>query len=459
MSRIITQGYGPAGGDGGGIITQGYGLAAASPPPIIADTVRGMLVRTVIDQVIRGGRTIASIDVPRHQWRGVIATIPHHNARVEAISEWSGNGVRPRHKPHSAGGPAAGSRVAYDYLRDDGSEYYALRIVDESDGVSNPVEISLGRAGLPQRHAGNARWHPTANYVVFQAEAQTHYQSSIKVLGNPGLGYHSDLWACTATGAVLTNLTNYTHKQTAVDGLPTKQVVMPHFDPTGAFLLWTETYDTFPGTIWGAWRVMVGDFSLPAGIPTLANIQPLIDAVDYGGNYIVPMGFLNASDLLVAANFDGQHEYRMDLYRVYMNTVTHPLVNGLFQTLNLTNDPFWNEGSCPTPNGRIAHMTGKYSKYPMPEDSMSLWNTYVLERDLELRGAAAQNEQVERLTYFNDALAPEFDEPLGRTTVNMPSVHPNGLSILVGYELDFSTNDTPDRSGLRIRKIAVRDPI
>jgi len=389
----------------------------------------------------------------------------HGSARVSAISTFLANGARPKYKPNAAGGTGTGTRVVYDYQRS-GSPFRAIRIVDQSDGVSAPVELTLGRAGLPQRHAGAAVWHPTANYLVFQAEADPHYLSTIPAydyLGNPGLGFHCDLWCSTATGAALTNLTNYTHAQTSLDTV--KMVLFPQFNTDGSKLIWTEIAGPHPlvgppTSAWQSWRMMFANFSLPAGVPTISAPAPFFSAPAYGGNYVVPMGYFDQYDILAAGNLEGQHEYRMDLYRIFTNTFTHPpLPGGFYQRLNLTSDRFWTEGSTVTPAGRVVSMTGRWSRFEMPEDQNAQWDTYVRESDLSLQDGAAQLANLERLTYFNDPAAPEFDAPNGRTTVAVMGVKPDGLEILVSYRTDSGPWWTPVHSEVGIRRITLTSPI
>jgi hypothetical protein len=391
----------------------------------------------------------------------------HGSSRVSAISTFVANGARPQYKPNAAGGTGIGTRVAYDY-QVPASNFRAVRIVDQVDGVSNPVELTLGAAGLPQRHSGAAVWHPTANYLVFQSEADPHYLSTVPAydyLGNPGLGFHCDLWSSAAGGAALTNLTNYTHAQTALDTV--KMALFPRFNPAGDRLIWTELFGNYPlgstvetrTTAWGSWRLMIGNFSLPAGIPTLANIRQLLHAPNMGGNYVVPMGMFSASDLLVAGNFEGQHEYRMDLCRVNLAAPVGDPADGVYEYENLTNDRFWTEGSTVTPAGRVVSMTGRWSRFEMPEDQLSQWDTYVRESDLSLQDGTGEFANGERLTYFNDPLAPEFDAPNGRTTVAVMDVKPDGLEILVSYRTDSGPWWTPVHSEVGIRRITLTGAI
>jgi hypothetical protein len=178
-----------------------------------------------------------------------------------------------------------------------------------------------------------------------------------------------------------------------------------------------------------------------------------------GGNYVVPMGMFSASDLLVAGNFEGQHEYRMDLCRVNLAAPVGDPADGVYEYENLTNDRFWTEGSTVTPAGRVVSMTGRWSRFEMPEDQLSQWDTYVRESDLSLQDGTGEFANGERLTYFNDPLAPEFDAPNGRTTVAVMDVKPDGLEILVSYRTDSGPWWTPVHSEVGIRRITLTGAI
>src|SRR5688500_7646941 len=61
--------------------------------------------------------------------------------------------------------------IAFDRLGDDG--YYGVYTM-KPDG-SNETCLTCEKAGIiPGKHKGNPAWHPSGDYLVFQAEKDVH---------------------------------------------------------------------------------------------------------------------------------------------------------------------------------------------------------------------------------------------------------------------------------------------
>jgi hypothetical protein len=387
---------------------------------------------------------------------GRVRKILHGNPRVSSVSIWSENGARPRYN-------IAGTKVVYDYKGVDG--FYDVRICD-ADGVTNVVELTSGRAGMPQRHNGNAKIHPGGAFVVFLGEAAAHYQDTIQSIGDPGIGLYADLYASDLAGTQLWNLTNFVHKMTAVDGVTIKQFVNPVFNPTGTKIVWCDIYGIDSNyaawgrpqpSAWGVWRIRMADWVVTAGVPSLQNVIDLYGPPygTNGGTYCTPMQFFNATNLVIAACHHGQHEYWMDQYDLVLSAGPPQAVTGVFR---LTNDRFWNEDSAISPvTGRIMYMTNRWSRFELPLDYSSLSFTRVKDRELALMDSDGQN--MERLTYFNDPLSDHFRGPYGRSLVAASAIKAGGQEILCSLGDDSSTTWWTYSPILKIAKITLGSAI
>ena len=160
---------------------------------------------------------------------------------------------------------APNQRIVFDRKGDDG--YYDVWIINP-DG-SDEKCLSCGiRALAGERHIGNPAWHPSGQYIVFQA-APSNISAPIpaKVLNRvtmPGAGYGNDIWIMDSEGRQAWQLT----KSEANKG-----VLHPHFSHKGDLLLWTSRLGR--GGRFGAWELKLAKFSSESGTPKLSDIQTL----------------------------------------------------------------------------------------------------------------------------------------------------------------------------------------
>ncbi|MDP2647725.1 MAG: hypothetical protein Q8P35_00560 [Candidatus Yanofskybacteria bacterium] len=157
--------------------------------------------------------------------------------------------------------------IAFDKLESDGFyDIYAMK-PDETEKRC----LTCNHANLPNRHIGQPAWHPSGNYIVFQAEKANHESNiATKLTTMPGSGVYNDLWIMTSNGKDVFQLTN----------LPNSAgygVLHPHFSDDGRKLSWSELYE--PGNIFtrgrqlGSWKIKVADFAVRSGTPVLENIK------------------------------------------------------------------------------------------------------------------------------------------------------------------------------------------
>lgn len=345
------------------------------------------------------GSALSGRDVDLCAGRGKCAG---RNPLIGNIRILQQNGARPHWSP-------SGDAIVFD--RRDASGYAHLYL---SDLQGNVTSLTEGKAEVGSGNSGNGVFDPAGKYIVFIAEEPRHFLKNDKTLGDPGLGMFCNLWATTRDGSRFWRLTDIPIRQGLLEKLPVMGVVNPHFAPDGRSLVWTERYDKASSS-WGAWRVRSAEFTVANGTPRLENERTIVNAGR--GNYVTAMGFVNADQLLVAGNLDGQPEYGMDQYLV--NLASN-------KTVNLTNTPdLWEEGSCITPiHRKIIYMSNQASPYKL-DFANSNWAAQIIERDYFMMDSNGDHKT--RLTYFNDPSAPEFLG--GRNIVAACDVSADGRSL------------------------------
>jgi Tol biopolymer transport system component len=167
----------------------------------------------------------------------------------------------------SSGGRVDWSRsnnlIAYDRAGANGDfQVYTMA----ADGTRDAC-LTCGKPGLPQKNNGNPAWHPSGNYIVFQSEVAD--STATRFAANPGRGVDNVLWVTDASGGSFTQLTELSSD-------PATGVLHPHFSTDGTRLVWSELYEGIPlptGTFVGRWRLVVADFVIAAGRPSLRNVR------------------------------------------------------------------------------------------------------------------------------------------------------------------------------------------
>lgn len=331
-------------------------------------------------------------------------------------------GARPRFSP-------SGDLVVFDKKNEDG--FADVYLMDTTGTIVR--SLTEGRRGIPQRHNGNAIFHPSGRYIVFVCETERHFGLWMKWLGDPGLGLYANLWAATPEGDRFWQLTDIPIKQRIKDPTPTFGVVNPHFSPDGSLLVWSERYADGGHHNWGRWRIKMADFVIEKGTPRLENERIVFRAEDVGGNYVTSLGFFpDGRRLLLAGNLDGQHEYGMDQYILDLPTG---------RLTNVHHTPtIWEEDASLFPDGNaMVYMSNLTSSDPLDFGDPN-WPAQPREREYWLM--TMKGLYKERLTYFNDPEAPEY---LGRRTIVAASdIHPDGKWLVGTLGVDFGTERYAD---------------
>lgn len=320
------------------------------------------------------------------------------NPRVKGFRVLQVSGARGRFAPTS-------DFLVFDRKNADG--YFDIYLSDLQGRITR--SLTEGNPRIGQKHNGNAVFHPSGRFIVFISEVDDHYGN--KALSEPGIGLFNNLWATDISGQNFWQLTDIPIKKSLLDRTPAMATVNPVFSPDGSYLVWTERYGKGGHHNWGSWRIKRAEFVVTHGVPRLKNERVIF--TPRGGNYVTAMGFLNAHDLLVAGNLEGQHEYAMDEYRLDIRS-------GRFANLTNTADA-WEEGAAVAPNGQVVFMSSRDSAEKI-DDTNPRWWTQKIFKEWYLMDS--DGTHVERLSFFNDPTAPEHS---GRNiwAVNM-NISPDG---------------------------------
>jgi Tol biopolymer transport system component len=327
------------------------------------------------------------------------------------------SGARPKWSPR-------GDQFVFDRRNADG--LYDLYVASSQGQL-----LSTLSEGWPM-HYGNGIFRPRGDYVVFMRETQPHFLDFLAPYGQtpygePGLGLFNQLWA--TDGINYWQLTNAPVKMTASDEIPVIATVNPHFSWDSSTLVWTERYGDGGNNNWGRWRLKAANFVVGSGGPRLTNARVLYTPAQ--GNYVTAMEFMGPHLLLVAGNLDGQHEYEMDLYLLQTDT-------GSVHNLTTSADS-WEEGACVAPSGKIVYISNQDSRYLLEKSKD--WVGQPIERDYWMMNPDGSGK--ERLTYFNDPTAPEYQG--WRSVSIICGMSPDGRTMVgtVGRDLGTETYAWP----------------
>jgi Tol biopolymer transport system component len=279
---------------------------------------------------------------------------------------------------------SANGLIAFDRRIGDG--YFDIYTMTPSGG--NQTCLTCGKTELPPKSKGNPAWHPSGNYIVFQAQNTYPGLAAIaKPLGkitdyaaNPGAGINNDIWVMDRQGRRFWRLVEVKPR---IGG-----VLHPQFSRQGDKLFWSERVSPEGG--WGRWALRVADFAIVNGTPRISNertFRPGAQQRMYESH-----GFNNAGDeLLFSGNLEpGQEEVHGDIYLYNMKTG---------QLKNLTNSPDdWDEHAHFSPDGKtIVWMTSK--TLPARRRAAGVATDYWM------MNADGSNKR--RLTFFNTPGHPE----------------------------------------------------
>jgi Tol biopolymer transport system component len=268
------------------------------------------------------------------------------------------------------------NRIAFDRLGADG--YFDIWTMNP-DGSAQAC-LTCNRPGIPSRHVGNPSWHPTGEFIVFQAQKEVLTGAVLDFIGNPGAGINNDMYVMDAAGQQPRRLVTVP--------LGFGGVLHPLFSSSGSELQWAERVSNTG--LFGQWVIKVADFRVTAGVPSLDNIRTYSPGAQQA--FYETHGFgPGDQDILFSGNLErGVSELGIDIYR--FNPATGSLAN---LTASATE---WDEHAHFSPSGsRIAWMSSR--GYPPVSDPGALRTEFWLMN--------ADGSGKTQLTRFNQAGQPE----------------------------------------------------
>ena len=264
--------------------------------------------------------------------------------------------------------------IAFDRLDGDRFNIYTMR----PDGSDVKCLTCDRRRGSPAKSVGNPAWHPSGDYIVFQA--QNDYKGLGKItdyFANPGAGVNNDVWVMDRDGRRFWRLTNTPPR--------TGGVLHPQFSRDGRRLFWAERVDA--KGLSGTWSLRLADF-VPGDNVRIENektFQPGAAARIYESH-----GFSPDDELLFSGN-PGPGFGNIYLF--------NPRTNALKDLTPTPED--WDEHAHFSPDGRkIVWMTSRGIPGKVRAER--------LRTDYWIMDPDGSNKR--RLTYFNEPGHPESEK-------------------------------------------------
>lgn len=290
--------------------------------------------------------------------------------------------------------------IAFDKMGDDGyTDVYVMGLDDSG------VECLTCGNLMPQLHNGNPSWHPSGEYIGFQAQDPDLKGLPPGVVGSyvasPGVGINNNLWVMTADGSKFWQLTDVKDRQ---------GVLHPHFSPDGTKLLWSELIS--PHMV-----IKLADFTVENGEVGITNVQTLQhkDLHLYETHGFSPDG---TRILFSGAEQEG-HYYDMEIYLMDLTTGV---------TVQLTDNEEWDEHAHFTPDGQSIIWVSSAGIPQVRGDSLedAIDNPPKLEYwIMNIDGSGKR-----RLSGFNYADAPEYIDVDGGIGLGDFDIGPDGKTVV-----------------------------
>jgi Tol biopolymer transport system component len=233
--------------------------------------------------------------------------------------------------------------IAFDKRGEDG--FYDVYIMDP-DGTNEyclTCDIEL------DHHMGNPAWHPSGEWIVFQAVNTALIPSSmdaeeVNAHTNPGAGWLNNVWVTDKKG----------HFYPLTDVGNKGGVLHPHFSHDGSRLLWAEKTNN------GTWVLTIADFVIN-DTPHLENIQSFTPGEQ---QFYESHGFSpDNTKILFSGNLQkDQPLWGLDIYELTIKTQKLiPLTSTFYQ---------WDEHAHYSPDGqKIVWMSSAgYDMNPLKTD-------------------------------------------------------------------------------------------
>jgi len=287
--------------------------------------------------------------------------------------------------------------IAYDKPNANG--YFDVWTINADGGNNNCLTCpEAAVAVLGPLNKGNPAWNPSGQFIAFEVQMSNAVGPKAAQNDFPGSGWSNNLWIMDAAGQNFWRVTSLTS-----DG----GVIYPRFSPDGTKLAWGQRTSPTP-SLWGTWQLMVGDFVVAGGVPSVQNIQTYTPSYTPGISqyYYEPHSFsADNSTVYFMSNIGsgGAPFYTgpgpMGIYGLTLAT------QQLTQLVSAPNE--WQEFPTVMPGGT-------YLVYFSTEDTQASV-THKVVGDLWMVSPDGSDKY--RLTYFNDPNSPVY-QPNGILTAD-----------------------------------------
>lgn len=292
-----------------------------------------------------------------------------------------------------------------------GTDGYSDLWTMKEDGSEKKC-LTSDKPALPQKHNGQPAWHPSGEYIAFQA--QNPRLRGPDYLSTVGRGIHNDLWLTTPDGGKFWPFTTVRQDM---------GVLHPHFSPDGKKLIWAERIGGGKG--WGDWCIMTADFVADERGPRLENRKSLHpggkDTTFYETHGFSPDG----RRIVFTADIGRTICYSMDIWQM-------DLASGQLAQLTDT-EGTWDEHARYWPDGGKLIWSSSQG-YPFPEHPTDNWGAWLT---TDYWTMAPDGSNKERMTFFNDPGAPEYVGKGGRVIVADLSFSPDGAAAVAALAIVF----------------------
>jgi Tol biopolymer transport system component len=263
--------------------------------------------------------------------------------------------------------------VVFSRLGSDG--YFDLWITDENG--DNEGCLSCNHPDLPNRHMGQPVWHPSGDYIVFQAQ-QKNSPKLVDSKAVPGAGSLNDLWIMTADGKKVWSI--YEVKDEV--SKDSAGVLHAHFSHDGEKIFWAERIGSSDRSSFGEWRLKLADFRIEKGQPQLSNIQTFNPG---GESSFFESHSFSPDDNYVL--FTGDQDGPLEIYEMELAT-------SQIKRLTIGTKDTWDEHAHYSPDG-------KRILWVSSQDLIFRTKPFELETEFWIMNRDGTNKQ--RLTYFNQS--------------------------------------------------------
>ena len=310
-----------------------------------------------------------------------------------------------------------GDWIAFDRRGSDGFQDLYIGKPDNSFDRCLTCDIPQ----FNKRHSGNASWHPSGRFIVFQTEVPfRHDGNPYPFLAIPGRNRGSGIWVISPEGGSLFQLVGQQQGAFPVHG--------PRFSFEGDQMAWSERVAS--SGMWGDWVMRAGSFGSGSSprVSRVGTYEPGAQKAFYEVASFTSddRGLFFAGNLIEGQPVDG-----IDLYTMKLDTEhVQQLTKGLDR---------WDRFPAIAPNGQVTAWSSNET-LRMPERPLSRDDrTAVVQLDLWL--GAVDGSWTRRLTGFNDALSEEY---VGPVMVGPSTWSPAGDQILT----TVTPLDDPEHSDL-----------